>query len=155
VDGLAAPAGVEARRLEARDVDAVVAIETEAFSSPWRRETFLDLMDRPTLEILVLDDARSGILGYAVLWCVMDQGELANVAVKPEHRQRGLGSYLLSRLLETGRERGIRTVFLEVRESNQAALKLYRRFGFSEVGLRRGYYDHPKEDARVMKADLT
>jgi ribosomal-protein-alanine N-acetyltransferase len=150
-----APPGVEVRRLEERDVDAVVAIETEAFTTPWQRDTFLDLIDRPGLEILVLDDAASGILGYAVLWCIIDQGELANVAVKPEHRRRGLGSFLLARALDVARERGIKTVFLEVRESNEAALRLYARFGFTDVGLRRGYYDNPREDARVMKADLT
>lgn len=154
MDGLVAPAGVEARRLGVPDVDAVVRIETDAFTNPWSRETFLGLLDRPGLEIWVLDDARFGIVGYAVLWCILDQGELANMAVRPEHRRRGLGSFLLSRVLQVARERGIKTVFLEVRASNESALSLYDRFGFDEVGVRRGYYESPKEDARVLKADL-
>lgn len=151
---MTSPPGVAIRPLTAGDVDTVVAIETEAFTTPWQRETFLDLIDRPALEILVLEDEAAGIIGYAVLWCILDQGELANMAVTPAHRRRGLGAFLLSRVLDVARERGIETVFLEVRTSNEDALKLYRRFGFADVGLRKGYYEHPKEDARVMKATL-
>jgi ribosomal-protein-alanine N-acetyltransferase len=155
VDRLATPEGVRVRRLTAQDVDAVVEIETDAFSSPWRRETFLDLVDRPALELLVLEERDAGIIGYAVLWCILDQGELANMAVTPGFQGRGLGAFLLSEVLDRARARGIDTVFLEVRASNREAVRLYTRFGFFEVGLRRGYYEHPKEDARVMKATLT
>lgn len=154
MDRVDAPTGVAVRRLVAADVDAVVAIESEAFTSPWSRQTFLDLADRPNLELLVLEHEDEGVIGYAVLWCVMDQGELANVAVTPRHRGRGLGTFLLSSVLDRARGRGVDTVFLEVRVSNERALGLYERLGFSDVGLRRGYYDHPKEDARIMKVTL-
>lgn len=149
-----APSDVSVRRLAPADVDAVVAIESEAFTSPWSRQTFLDLVDRPNLELLVLEHRAEGIIGYAVLWCIMDQGELANVAVVPRHRGRGLGVFLLSRVLEIARERGIETVFLEVRVSNERAVALYERLGFTDVGVRRGYYEKPKEDARIMKVVL-
>ena len=147
-------AGAQIRKMRPEDVDAVVAIETESFSSPWRRETFLELMDRPTAEALVMDHGDDGVVGYAVLWCILDQGELANVAIASRMRGRGLGRQLLSRALDVGRERGVQTVFLEVRESNARALGLYHSFGFAEVGHRRGYYDHPKEDARILMARL-
>jgi ribosomal-protein-alanine N-acetyltransferase len=136
------------------DVDAVVAIENESFSSPWRRDTFLELIGRPTAELLVMEHAEEGVIGYAVLWCILDQGELANVAIAARMRGLGLGSTLLARVLDIGRERGVETVFLEVRESNARALGLYHRFGFAQVGHRRGYYDHPKEDARILMARL-
>lgn len=154
MEPVAPPAGVVVRPLAAEDVDAVVAIETEAFSSPWRRETFMDLVDRPGLELLVMEDREVGVIGYAVVWCIMDQGELANMAVAPPFRGRGLGGFLLGRVIETARERGIENVFLEVRVSNAAALRLYERFGFVDVGIRRDYYDSPREDARVMRATL-
>ena len=154
MEPLTAPPGVTVRRLAPDDVDAVVAIETEAFSSPWRRETFLDLVGRPNVELLVLEDRAEGIIGYAVLWCIMDQGELANMAVTPVFRGRGLGRFLLSRVLDTARERGIEAVFLEVRVSNERASRLYESFGFVDVGKRRDYYDSPREDARVMRAGL-
>jgi len=154
MESLTAPSGIAVRRLSPADVDAVVAIETEAFTSPWRRETFLDLLDRPGLELLVMEDRDAGVIGYAVLWCIMDQGELANMAVAPAFRGRGLGGFLLSRVLETARERGVEAVFLEVRVSNGRASRLYERFGFTDVGTRRDYYDSPREDARVMRASL-
>jgi len=154
VDRVASPPGVVVRRLEPEDVDAVVAIETEAFTTPWRRETFLDLVDRPGLELLVMEERDAGVIGYAVLWCILDQGELANMAVAPSFRGRGLGSHLLARVLETARDRGVETVFLEVRASNERAARLYGRFGFAEVGIRRHYYERPREDALVMKASL-
>jgi len=147
-----APLGIAVRSMVAEDVDAVVSIETEAFSSPWRRETFLELVDRPGLEFLVVEDGEAGIIGYAVLWCILDQGELANMAITPGFRGRGLGSFLLSRIMDLARERGVQTVYLEVRVSNKSAVRLYTQFGFVDVGVRRAYYEHPREDARVMKA---
>jgi ribosomal-protein-alanine N-acetyltransferase len=140
--------------MRATDVEAVVAIETEAFTSPWSAETITNLLDRPGLELLVLEDEREGVIGYAVLWCILDQGELANVAVTPRLRGRGLGTHLLARVLEVARARGVEMVFLEVRPSNERAVDLYRRFGFTEVGRRKAYYEHPKEDALIMSARL-
>lgn len=154
MDDVAAPPGVEVRRIASTDVDAVVAIERGAFTRPWSRETFLSLIDRPGVEILVLEKSHEGIVGYAVLWCIIDQGELANMAVTPEHRCQGLGSFLLCSVLDVARERKVQTVFLEVRASNEAALRMYERFGFCDAGLRPGYYENPKEDARVMKVTL-
>jgi len=146
--------GVRVRRMERADVGRVVGIETDAFSSPWSEETFTSLLDRPGLELLVLEDEREGVIGYAVLWCILDQGELANVAVTPRSRGRGLGAFLLASVLDVARKGGIETMFLEVRASNLKALDLYRRFGFSDVGLRKGYYDQPREDALIMAAKL-
>jgi len=136
------------------DVEVVVGIETEAFSSPWKSETFAGLLGRDTVELIVMADEKEGVIGYAVLWCILDQGELANVALTPGHRGVGLGSHLLRHVLRMAAERGVRKLFLEVRASNQQALDLYDRFHFVEVGLRRGYYNDPQEDARVMMVTL-
>jgi ribosomal-protein-alanine N-acetyltransferase len=136
------------------DIDAVVEIETEAFSSPWQKETFAGLIGRDGVELVVMTDGTAGVIGYAVLWCVLDQGELANVALTPERRGVGLGAHLLRYLLSVATGRGVKKLFLEVRASNERALDLYHRFGFDDVGLRRGYYDNPKEDARVMLMTL-
>lgn len=154
MESVTAPPGVAVRRLLPDDVDAVVAIEAEAFTSPWRRETFLDLVERPGLELLVMEDREAGIIGYAVLWCILDQAELANMAVTPAFRGRGLGRFLLSRVLETARARGTEAVYLEVRVSNEPATRLYEGFGFTDVGTRRDYYESPREDARVMRMSL-
>jgi ribosomal-protein-alanine N-acetyltransferase len=134
----------------AADVDRVVAIESESFTNPWRGDTFHALLDRPGAELWVLDSAGTGLVAYAVLWCILDQGELANIAVARIHRGQGHGARLLLKMLEIGRARGIRSVYLEVRASNARAIEFYRDFGFEEIGVRKGYYDLPTEDALLM-----
>ncbi len=149
------PGDVDIRPMRAADVDAVVAIERDAFGSPWQRDTFAGLLERPGVELLVMDSAGDGVIGYAVLWCVLDQGELANVAISSEWRGRGLGRHLVERVIAAARARGITKIFLEVRASNERAAGIYRQLGFVEVGVRRDYYQHPKEDARIMMATLS
>jgi [ribosomal protein S18]-alanine N-acetyltransferase len=151
---LTLPDGFVIRPLRREDIEAVVAIETEAFSTPWRPETFAGLVGREAVELLVMADAEEHVIGYAVLWCILDQGELANLALATHRRGRGLGAILLHHVMQTARERGVERLFLEVRASNQRAIDLYHGFGFTDVGLRRGYYERPPEDARVMRAIL-
>jgi ribosomal-protein-alanine N-acetyltransferase len=151
----AEPGAVEIRPLREEDIDAVVAIEREAFTTPWQPDTFLGLLERQGVELLVLVDAAEGIIGYAVLWCILDQGELANIAVTPGRRGQGLGTRLLRHVMDVARQRGVEKLFLEVRASNAPALAMYAAFGFDQVGRRRAYYDHPKEDALVMRATLS
>jgi ribosomal-protein-alanine N-acetyltransferase len=149
------PPGFGIRTLELKDIDAVVEIEREAFTTPWQAETFAGLMEREGVELIVMTappDER--VVGYAVLWCVLDQGELANIAIAPEERGAGLGTHLLRHVLDVGGRRGVHRVFLEVRASNRSALELYGRFGFEEVGRRANYYERPREDALVLRAEL-
>ncbi|MFC1662223.1 ribosomal protein S18-alanine N-acetyltransferase [Gemmatimonadota bacterium] len=132
------------------DVDAVAAIEAEAFSNPWQPQTFRSLVSQGRALILVAEIPGEGVVGYAVLWWVLEQGELANLAVRRPYQGRRIGSALLDRMLSEAVTRGVETVFLEVRMSNQRAYDLYLSRGFTQVGLRRGYYRNPKEDARVL-----
>lgn len=150
MDRVTAPARVQVRRMAVDDVDRVVSIEAEAFTSPWKAETFQTLLERTGAELWVLDEQEAGVVAYAVLWCILDQGELANIAVAATHRGRGYGSYLLSHVLDVADDRGVESLYLEVRLSNTGAADLYRRFGFHEVGRRRDYYDSPREDALLM-----
>lgn len=154
MERLALPQGIAIRKLRPDDIEAVVAIESEAFTTPWQAATFEGLVDRDGVELVVITDESEGVIGYAVLWCILEQGELANLALSTSRRGAGLGAHLLRHVLDLARERGIEKLFLEVRASNERAIELYRRFGFEDVGLRRGYYDRPTEDARVMLATL-
>jgi ribosomal-protein-alanine N-acetyltransferase len=154
VDAVALPEGVDVRALREEDIDAVVVIETEAFSTPWKRDTFANLIGRDGVELLVMTHTEHGVVGYAVLWCILDQGELANLALQPGKRGSGLGSHLLRQVLKVARMRGVAKLFLEVRASNERARDLYANFGFTEVGRRAGYYDAPREDALVLLATL-
>lgn len=142
------------RLMEAGDVERVVAIEGASFSSAWQPDTFRTLLHRPGAELWVLDSVDDGVIGYSVLWCILDQGELANMAIADGHRGRGLGALLLGRMLDVARDRNVASVYLEVRASNEAAVGLYERFGFVHIGVRKGYYRKPREDALVMLARL-
>ncbi len=139
--------------MRAADVEAVALLEAEAFSTPWRADTFRTLLERPGAEMLVLEV--DGVLaGYAVLWCILDQGELANIAIQEQRRGQRLGGILLDHVLAVARSRGVRSLFLEVRESNHAAAALYDSRGFIEIGRRKDYYDSPRENARVLEKRL-
>jgi [ribosomal protein S18]-alanine N-acetyltransferase len=154
VERVREPEGVVLRSLRREDIAAVVEIETEAFSTPWKPETFAGLIDREAVELIVMEDADRRVIGYAVLWCILEQGELANLALATSRRGQGLGAMLLRHVMRTAKDRGVERLFLEVRASNQRAIDLYAGFGFTDVGLRRGYYESPPEDARVMLAHL-
>jgi [ribosomal protein S18]-alanine N-acetyltransferase len=137
------------RPMRPDDVAAVAALERATFSAPWTEDTFLSLLRRAPVELLVAADGQE-VVGYGVLWCIADEGELANIAVRGDIRGRGLGASLLDHLIETARQRGVKSLYLEVRPSNRTALRLYESRGFDEIGVRKGYYDLPPEDALVL-----
>jgi [ribosomal protein S18]-alanine N-acetyltransferase len=146
-------ATVHLRPLEARDLPAVLDIERAAFAVPWRERTFRSLFLRDDVD-LVAAERDGGLVGYAICWSVADQAELGNIAVAAEARGSGVGRALLDAALAAVRLRGVQECFLEVRESNHGAQRLYRRAGFEVVGRRPRYYTRPLEDALVMRADL-
>jgi ribosomal-protein-alanine N-acetyltransferase len=148
--------GVVVRSMESRDVPAVVGLEREIFPDPWSRDAFqheITLGGTAWCRVL-LDEDREEVLGYLVAWFVADEVHLGNIAVAPWARRRGLAGRLLAELLAEGRRRGARLVTLEVRRSNRDAQALYRREGFTTVGIRRGYYEKNREDALVMELTL-
>ena len=144
---------VEIRRMRSADLPRVMLIELSTFTMPWSEATFRGLLRRRDSDLLVADH-KGDLVGYAVFWAVLDQGELGNLAVDDEHRGEGIGSKLIQAVLERAHERGVHEIFLEVRKSNARAQDLYRAFGFSEVGRRKNYYLEPLEDALVMKLIL-
>ncbi|MEZ4415120.1 MAG: ribosomal protein S18-alanine N-acetyltransferase [Gemmatimonadota bacterium] len=141
------------------DVRAVAAIERSAFSTPWTAATFANLLgwgDR--CEAIVIEEQGeqgAEVAGYAVLRFVEGEGELVNVAVAEPFRGRGLGSALLDAVVKAAERRGLRHLFLEVRRSNLRALTMYEHRGFQVVGIRRGYYSKPVEDAKIMLLRLS
>ncbi|TVP44313.1 MAG: ribosomal-protein-alanine N-acetyltransferase [Gemmatimonadales bacterium] len=136
------------------DLPAVLATEGNSFSTPWSRRAFEALLGRETVSFLVLEE-KGEVAGHGVLWWVGPEAEVANLAVAPAFRGRGGGALLLDALLAAASVRGVGKVFLEVRESNDAARSLYARRGFVPVGRRPQYYRMPPEDAVIMALDLT
>jgi ribosomal-protein-alanine N-acetyltransferase len=137
-----------------RDVDRVSAIERASFSDPWSRASFDRLVGDSRVHFAVACEPDGSIVGYVVAWFVMDEGEIADLAVAPEARGRGIGATLLRSAVRTARARGASAIYLEVRDSNAAARRLYASHGFTEVGRRRRYYRKPVEDALVLRLVL-
>ncbi len=142
------------RPAAAGDLDAIADIENGAFSDPWSTRSFRDFLDVPAAHFDVLVGPDDAVAGYGVLLLAPPDGDVANLAVAPRHRRAGAGRVLLSAMLDAARDVGVRTVHLEVRESNIAARALYGRLGFQPVGRRRGYYHQPREDALILRRDL-
>lgn len=142
------------RGATAADLPEVVALERACYGDPWPATAFAALPDNPNVFFALAREQRGMLAGYVVAWYVMDEGELANLAVAPTLRGRGVGRALLDVMLEDAARRGTEHVFLEVRESNGWARKLYGARGFEEVGRRRGYYRSPVEDALILRCTL-
>jgi ribosomal-protein-alanine N-acetyltransferase len=143
------------RRATTADHSEVAAMERACYPDPWPASAFASLPDNPRVFFAILRDERNRLAGYAIAWHVMDEGELANLAVAPDARRKGIASALLNAVLDDAHERGTTRIFLEVRESNSAARALYSARGFDEVGRRKGYYRLPVEDALILRRTLT
>jgi [ribosomal protein S18]-alanine N-acetyltransferase len=146
--------GLTVRAASEDDLPAIHAIECASFGDPWALEGFRDLLDHPRAKMEVAVDANGHVLGYAVAWYVADESEIANLAVAPGARRRGVGALLLDRILRAAAEFGAQSVFLEVRESNEEARKLYEARQFEIAGKRTKYYRKPDEDALIMRRKL-
>ena len=137
------------RPLDESDLDEVMEIEAESFVQPWPRSLFAEEISQPTRRYLIALDGEI-VCGYGGIMLVGEDAHLVTLAVSPGHRELGVASRLMIDLVETARHHGVRHLTLEVRESNEAALELYRKFGFEPAGLRKAYYT--TEDAVVMWA---
>lgn len=135
-------------------IPAVAEVERECFADPWSEGALSMLTEEPNVGFFVACDGR--IVGYCGMQCVLDEGQVTDIAVLPSYRRRGIAAALLDTLISHAHSAGLRVIFLEVRESNLPALSLYRdRFGFEILGGRRGFYSHPKEDALNMRLLLS
>lgn len=134
---------------------AVAALEKRCFpTDPWSEGVFRSALDSPGTAILLAEGADGALLGYAVLYTVLDEGNLDNIAVAPGSRRQGVGDALLSAVTALCRKRGLERLMLEVRASNAPAVALYEKHGFAAVGRRKNYYEKPREDAILMTAEL-
>ena len=141
------------RSMTAEDAAQVASLEAEIFSQPWSENAFLDSLRLPDTIFLVAEES-DAIQGYVGMYLAVDEGEITNVAVDPACRRQGIGEQLITEMKKHAADHKIARIVLEVRVSNEGALRLYEKQGFSSVGIRRGFYEFPKEDARIMVCDL-
>ena len=141
--------------MKAADLDAVMEIERVSFRSPWSRQVFLEELTRDWAHVDIVRDAQSGdVVGFANYWLVADEVHVLNLATHPQARRAGHASRMMAHMIDFARRELCRYVTLEVRRSNGAALRLYRRFAFRAIGVRPNYYAEDQEDAIVMLLDL-
>ncbi len=137
------------REMQLDDLEGVMVIEKENFSVPWTEMGFFSFLLRDDTMFLVAEE-EGKIIGYMGIMMVLDEGEITNVSVSKYARRRGIGRTLVGEMIRRMKKRGIVTLHLEVRKSNDAAIALYSSFGFVKDGERKMYYEEPVEDAVLM-----
>jgi ribosomal-protein-alanine N-acetyltransferase len=145
---------IELRRLDLRDLSAIDEIERESYPTPWSRSMFASELAKPSSVCLgAFDSETNRLVGYLIISRYVDAWHVMNIAVAPEYRNRGIATRLMERLFELTAGSGRRGYTLEVRVSNEDAIRLYERLGFRSRGVRRGYYTDNREDALIMWKD--
>lgn len=140
------------RLMEAGDAAEVSAIEAANFSIPWKEKDFLDSIVLPhTVYVAALLGDK--VVGYCGCYQSLEEAEIVNVAVDESVRGRHIGHKMIEKMIEEGRKLGICSYMLEVRASNAPAIALYESLGFKNLGVRKNFYDLPKEDAIIMWLD--
>jgi [ribosomal protein S18]-alanine N-acetyltransferase len=134
------------------DLPAVLAIEQASFSQPWTSTAFRNEFNNPYSRLWVLEE-RTLVIGYVCTWFIDDEGQIVNVAVLPAYRRQGIGRFLVQHVLQEAKKQGVRSLSLEVRSSNFAAVDLYRSFGFERIAVRERYYENG-EDALLMVCEI-
>ncbi len=139
-------------------LEGVAALERMCFSSPWSAQS-LELLTNDGIGVGYLlqaagtpatTESAAAVIAYGGMLITVDEGQITNIAVHPDHRREGLGYTIVQALLRHAKDCRLESVSLEVRASNTAAIELYRKAGFTEAGRRRGFYQKPSEDALVM-----
>lgn len=143
----------EIREMQLDDLEQVMVIEQQNFSTPWTEMGFFSFLMREDTLFLVAEE-NGQILGYMGMMMVIDEAEITNVSVSQTARRRGIGRLLVQTMLDKMKERGMLVVHLEVRKSNMPAITLYESFGFMTDGVRKLYYEAPAEDAILMSCKL-
>lgn len=137
------------REMKEADVETVSKIEEECFSMPWKPDDFREMIERDNMTYVVAE-LDGIIIGGAGIRCIVGDGEITNVAILPAYRGNGYSKPMLEELIFYGKKLGCRAFTLEVRVSNEPAIRLYKSLGFEESGIRPGFYEHPREDALIM-----
>lgn len=134
----------------AAHIPQIEALERQCFSMPWTAELLQSQMKGSQHEFIAAVSPEGNVLGYVGMMYVLDEGYISNVAVSPEHRRQGIADKLIDRLCKICEGLNLSFVTLEVRAGNAPAIALYEKHGFRRVGLRKNYYERPKEDALLM-----
>lgn len=145
--------GIRVEPMTAQDLDRVLEIEALSYSTPWSRRAFVSEVTDNSYAYYFVARRDGVIVGYVGMWVILDEAHITNIAVAPECRRLGIGQTMLETMFERAKEHGATRMTLEVRVSNLGARALYRKLGFADRGLRKGYYTDSNEDAIIMWKD--
>ncbi len=145
--------GVNFRNIKEDDIPKIVAIENETFSDAWTTQNLCETYHQEQAFISVAE-ADGELVGYCIIYYVLDEGEMVRIAIDQKFRHQGIGQALLNYTGEVCQEKGVCKILLEVRESNVEARRFYVNYGFKEDGIRKKFYDNPKEDAVLMSKEI-
>ena len=140
--------------MKVEDLPEIVSIENVSFTTPWSETLFYNEIFK-TIAVSRVAKINGKVVGYLCANVILDEGHILNLAVHPEYRRLVIASSLIKEMIEIMRERDCRSVFLEVRISNEQARSMYEKFGFSLLGTRKNYYISPVEDAVLMVLRLS
>ena len=145
---------IEIKTMTEAHVPQIAEIETLCFTDPWSEKSVAsELNNRLSLWLVALDG--DTVAGYVGSQSVLDEADMMNIAVHPDYRRQGIGRDLVLALAEALQKKGIRGLMLEVRQSNAPAIALYEQLGFQQVGMRPNYYRNPKENALILRKELS
>ena len=147
------PLDILFRPMSRNDLDAICQLEKDIFKSPWSRRSFEIELSRPEYSHSCVLEHHHSIIAYTVLWFMADECHIANLAVAANYRNRGIGSWFLKKIIEIAKDERSTIIHLEVRTTNDAAIRLYEKFEFEAVGIRRDYYS-TGEDALLMSLPI-
>lgn len=141
---------ISVRQMIEKDIDSVLEIEKEAFTTPWSKEAFRAEINGNDLAYYIVALVDEKVVAYGGIWIILNEGHITNIAVKEEYKGRGVGNKIVETLIYYCMSRGIDNMTLEVRASNKVAQNLYEKYGFLSYGRRPKYYADNGEDAIVM-----
>ena len=136
------------------DIPGILDLERVIFPSPWVFESFAFELTNLDYNISMVGLIENRVVAYAVTYLVVDEAHISNIAVSPACRKLKIGETLLSISLQIGKRNDCKVAYLEVRKTNEAAISLYKKYGFRITGLRKNYYEDEKEDALLMSLNL-
>lgn len=146
-------AKIRVRIAKSSDLDDIYELDMQTFAMPWSKEALsYDILENDNAFVIVAE-YEGEFAGYADIWTVLDEADLNSIAVRVDFRRKGIGDAIMLAMTEMLPANGVATINLEVRVSNMPAIKLYKKYGFNECGVRPGYYLDNGEDALIMKRE--
>ncbi|MBF1329223.1 MAG: ribosomal protein S18-alanine N-acetyltransferase [Mogibacterium diversum] len=146
-------AKIRVRIAKSSDLDDIYELDMQTFAMPWSKEALsYDILENDNAFVIVAE-YEGEFAGYADIWTVLDEADLNSIAVRVDFRRKGIGDAIMLAMTEILSANGVATINLEVRVSNMPAIKLYKKYGFNECGVRPGYYLDNGEDALIMKRE--